>query len=118
MAKAQTDLSNKLVRDYSFLKDMYEDEYFPNKVVDKGKAILIDLCFQIEELRPQNLDALYELTHAATDKFNNLQDEFEDNDSEIETVARDCIGADFEFIATAYGFEDADVEELIATRDW
>ncbi len=118
MAKAQTDLSNPLVKEYSFLKDLYEDEYFPDQLVDKGKAILIDLCFQIEETRPKNLDDLYQLTHSATDKFNDLQEEFEENDSEIETVARDCIGTDFEFIATAYGFEDADVEELIATRDW
>jgi hypothetical protein len=43
---------------------------------------------------------------------------FYENDSEIETVARDCIGMDFEFIANAYGFENVDVEELIATRDW
>ena len=39
-------------------------------------------------------------------------------DSELETAARQSIGEEFAFIASAYGFEDADVEELIATRDW
>lgn len=97
---------------------MYEDPYFPNHLVDKAKAILVNLCFQIEDEKPENLEELYRLTHSATEKFNDLQEEFEDNDSEIETVARDCIGTDFEFIATSYGFEDADIEELIATRDW
>jgi len=46
-----------------------------------------------------------------------LQEEFYENDSEIETAARECIAMDFEFIAKSYGFE-ADSEELIATRDW
>lgn len=57
------------------------------------------------------------MTHSATDKLNDLQDEFFENNSEIETGARECLGADFEFISKAYGF-DADIEELIATRDW
>lgn len=118
MAKKQTDLSNEVVRNYSFLEEMYDDDYFPNKIVDKGKAILLNLCFQIEQKQPKNLEELYELTHAATDKFNDLQVDFDENDSEIETVARECIAKDFEFIATSYGFKNADIEELIATRDW
>lgn len=118
MSKSQTDLKNEVTRNYSFLKDMYSDPYFPDKLVDKAKAILIDLCFEIEQKQPKGLDELYELSHVATEKFNDLQEEFYENDSEIETVARECIGADFEFIAFSYGYKDADVEELIATRDW
>ncbi|MBS1636897.1 MAG: hypothetical protein JST26_13350 [Bacteroidetes bacterium] len=118
MTKKQSDLKNEKVKKHPFLEEMYEDEYFPDNLVDKGKAILLELCFQIEESNPGNLEALYELTHAATDKFNDLQEEFYENDSELETAARECIAMDFEFIATAYGFENADVEELIATRDW
>ncbi|WP_176737169.1 DUF5713 family protein [Micromonospora citrea] len=38
--------------------------------------------------------------------------------SEIETVAREAIGDDFWFVATSYGFPDADVERLIANREW
>jgi hypothetical protein len=118
MAKAQKDLKNEKLKNYSFLSDMYEDSYFPDHCVDRGKQILVDLCFQIEEKGPKDLTELYTLTHAATDRFNDLQDVFYENDSEIETVARDCIGMDFEFIANSYGFENADIEELIATRDW
>lgn len=117
MAIKQTTLANEAVRNHSFLKGMYEDSYFPDHLVDKGTDILVSLCAQIEAQQPQDLEELYQLTHAATDAFNDLQEEFEDNDSEIETVARDCIGQDFDFIAQAYGFE-ADVEELIATREW
>ncbi len=35
----------------------------------------------------------------------------------LETVARECIGRDFDFIAKAYGFE-TDPETIIATREW
>ena len=56
--------------------------------------------------------------HAATERFNELAEEFEENDSEIETVARDTIATDMEYIAQSYGFEDADIEELVAPRDW
>lgn len=118
MMLKQTDLTNEQAKNHPFLREMYEDGYYPNNLVDKGKEILITLCFQIEQKQPKNLEELYTLTHAATDQFNDLQEEFDENDSEIETVARECIGADFEFIANAYGFKDADIEELIATRDW
>lgn len=96
---------------------MYDDYYFPNHLVDKGKSILVNLCFEIETKQPKTLQDLYTLTHLATEKFNDLQEEFYENDSEIETAARESIAEDFEFIANSYGF-DADIEELIATRDW
>lgn len=78
----------------------------------------LNVCQRIEQEQPDNLDALYAITHEATEQLNELQDEFDENDSEIETVARDCFGETMEFIAQAYGFDDADGEELIAPRDW
>ena len=109
---------NEQVAGYAFLAEMYQDSYYPDHVVDLGKAILIRMCDRIEAERPADLQALYEITHAATEEFNDLEDEFDRAGSEIETVARDAIGTDFHFIATAYGFADADIEELIATREW
>ncbi len=113
----QNDLNNQTVRNYIFLEEMYKDDYFPNAIVDKGKQILVNLCSKIELESPKSLEELYKLTHAATNQFNDLQEEFYDHDSEIETAARECIAANFIFIANAYGFS-ADIEELIATRDW
>ncbi|MCB2376677.1 DUF5713 family protein [Hymenobacter sp. BT635] len=117
MAKQQIQLQNEAIRNYSFLAEMYQDSYFPNNLVDKGKVILVKLCDDIEQQQPQDLEALYALTHAATDEFNDLQEDFWEADSEIGTAARECIGTDFDFVAKAYGFE-ADIEELIATREW
>ena len=108
---------NEKLRDYPFLQDMFRDSYFPKPQVEKGRQILIALCERIEAEKPRDLDALYALTHAATGQFNDLAEEFADNGSEIETAARESIGMDIAFIAAAYGFE-ADVEELIAPRDW
>ncbi|MFD5793869.1 DUF5713 family protein [Streptomyces diastatochromogenes] len=111
-------ISNTRVAEHPFLEGLYRDGYFPDHVVDKGKAILLALCERIETERPADLAALYRLTHAATEEFNALEAEFEAADSEIETVAREEIGGDFWFVAQAYGFEDADTEDLIATREW
>lgn len=113
----QKDLTNAQVKDYQFLDCMYQDSYFPKFLVDKCKFILLDLCQQIENQKPSHLKDLYQLSHAATNSINHLEDEFFENDSEIETAARECLAMDFEFIAKAYGFE-ADMEELIATREW
>jgi hypothetical protein len=45
---------------------MYSDEYYPDHVVDKGKAILLRLYERIETEHPGDLPALYALTNAAT----------------------------------------------------
>ncbi len=118
MKKKQEELTNEKTKNYSFLEEMYQDAYFPKNCVDMGKEILIDLCVQIEDNSPSGLEELYKLTHAATERFNDLAVVFDDHDSEIETVARDCIGNDFSFIAASYGFVEADGEELISGRDW
>ena len=113
----QTELANAKIKDHVFLECMYQDSYFPKFLVDKCKNILLELCLEIEMKKPDNLKELYKLTHSATNKLNGLQNEFLEHDSEIETGARECLAMDFEFISKAYGFE-ADVEELIATREW
>lgn len=113
----QKSLVNEKIKDYDFLTCMYNDSYFPTFLVDKCKNILLELCQNIENQNPENLEELYSLTHSSTNKLNNLENEFGENESEIESAARDCLAQDFEFIAKAYGF-NADVEELIATRNW
>jgi len=48
-------LKNEKVMESAFLKEMYEDQFFPNKIVDKGKSILIHLCLEIEIKKPKTL---------------------------------------------------------------
>ncbi|YCK42346.1 DUF5713 family protein [Actinomadura sp. ATCC 39365] len=103
---------------HAFLKALYDDGYYPDHVVDKGRAVLLRLCERVETERPGDLASLYALTHAATEEFNALDEEFHEAGSEIETVAREAIAEEFWFVATTYGFPEADIEELIATREW
>ncbi|MEU9318381.1 DUF5713 family protein [Streptomyces sp. NPDC048295] len=111
-------ITNQKVTEHAFLQPLYVDDFFPDRVVDKGREILLRLCERIEAEQPVDLQALYVLTEAATEQFNLLEAEFEAAGSEIETVAREEIGEDFWFVASAYGFSDADPEELIAAREW
>ncbi|MFF3217130.1 DUF5713 family protein [Streptomyces sp. NPDC002886] len=111
-------ITNQQAAGRSFLKPLYADAYYPDHVLDKGREILLRLCARIEAEQPPHLAALYVLTGAATEEFNLLEAEFEAAGSEIETVAREEIAEDFAFVASAYGFPDADIEELIAPREW
>jgi hypothetical protein len=111
-------ITNQQMVEYAFLQKLYEDEYFPDHVLDKGKGVLLRLCERIETERPADLTALYVLTEAATEEFNALEAEFEAAGSDIETVAREVIAENFGSVASAYGFADADPEELVAAREW
>ncbi|MFB7291233.1 DUF5713 family protein [Actinacidiphila glaucinigra] len=111
-------ITNQQIAGRSFLREMYDDSYFPDHVVDRGKAILLRLCERIEAEQPSDLATLYALTQAATEQFNLLDEEFVAAGSEIETVAREWICDEFRFVASAYGFTAAESEELTAGRDW
>lgn len=110
-------ITNETLKSYPFLAEMRQDDYFPDHLVAKGQQLLVTMCETIEATAPKDLASLYAITQSTTEAFNALAEEFEENGSEIETVARDCIGTDFDVIASAYGFE-ADIEELISTREW
>ena len=101
---------------YNLLDEMYQDEYFPNFLVDKVKAELqkvIDLLESGETDTKIIQKKLDEVVCA----INDLQEEFEENDSEIETVARDCIGESVGCILEWFGIP-INIEEAIRERDW
>ncbi|WP_327676700.1 DUF5713 family protein [Streptomyces sp. NBC_00467] len=111
-------ITNQQVAGHAFLRQMFDDSYFPDHVVDEGKAILLRLCERVEAEQPSDLESLYALTQAATEEFNLLDREFVAAGSGIETVAREWICDEFCFVASAYGFMDADAEKLTSGRDW
>ena len=103
-------------KNYKLLEEMYQDGYFPDFLVDKVKAELqkvIDLLERGETDR----EAVQEKLDEAVCAINDLQEEFDENDSEIETVARDCIGESVGYILAWFGIP-IDVEEAIRERDW
>ena len=111
-------ITNEKIVSHDFLTGMYRDDYFPDFLVDKIKAILVSLCEEIEDNNPQTDEGLLQLTHAATERINELEEEFEDNDSELETGAREVMAENFDFIVKAYGFDKVDIEDVIAPREW
>ncbi len=101
---------------YKLLDEMYQDEYYPDFLVDKVKNELqkvIDLL----ETGETNTEVIQEKLDASVCAINDLQDEFDENGSEIETVARDSIGETVSYILEWFGIP-IDIEEAIRERDW
>ena len=106
----------KFDKNYKLLKEMYEDDYYPVFLVDKVRDELqkvIDLL----ETGETNTDVIQEKLDEVVCAINDLQEEFDENDSEIETVARDCIGVTVAYILKWFGIP-IDMEEAIRERDW
>jgi Family of unknown function (DUF5713) len=106
----------KLPEDFEYLQEMYSDEYFPNFLVDKLRQVIEETVSFIE----QGTHSIAEIQAAfdqMTLKINDLQNDFEANDSEIETVARESIGVTVEEILKHFEI-GIEVEEAIRERDW
>lgn len=101
---------------YKLLDEMYRDEYFPNFLVDEVKAEL-QRVIELLESGETDTEVIQEKLDEAVCAINDLQNEFDENDSEIETVARDCIGESVGYILEWFGIP-IDVEEAIRERDW
>lgn len=106
----------KFDADYRMLADMYEDGYFPDFLVDKIKSLLQDII-DLLETGEKDLKVIQDKFDEVTLAINDLQEEFEENDSELETVARDSIGETVEYILKWFDIA-IDVEDAIAERDW
>ncbi|HEY0668008.1 MAG TPA: DUF5713 family protein [Sphingobacteriaceae bacterium] len=109
-------MSKRLPDSFEYLKDMYDDGYYPNFLVDKVKDLIKKTVSFIEEGNHSK-----EEIQASFDKMtvgiNALEEEFEENDSEIETGARESIGDTVEKILNYFEI-DIDVEEAIREREW
>jgi hypothetical protein len=112
----QVPIQNEKVKHHTFLQEMLADSYFPKHLVGKGQDLLRQLAERIEREAPEG-EGVYKLTHATTEAFNHLQEEFFEAGSEIETAAAEAIAVDIAFILRAYGYR-VDVERAIGNRDW
>lgn len=106
----------KLPNDFSYLKEMYDDDYFPNELVDKVKKEIQNVVEFIEEGGHSN-EEIQDAFDKMTININDLQEEFEESDSEIETIARESIGETVASILKYFKI-DIDIEEAIRERDW
>lgn len=106
----------KFDEDYKLLADMYQDEYFPDFLVDKVRE-LVQNVIDFLETEERDLEVIQEKFDEMTEAINDLQEEFEENDSELETGARENIGETVEYILKWFDI-DIDVEDAIGMRDW
>ena len=75
---------------YKLLADMYQDEYFPDFLVDTVKAEIQKVIILLES-GEIHTEVIQKKLDEAVWAINDLQAEFDKNGSEIETVARDSI---------------------------
>ena len=99
-----------------YLADMYDDDYFPNFLVDKIKSYIVNVVQYLESGK-HSIDDIQTKFDMMTEDINNLHEEFEENDSEIETGARESIGETVNHILRHFSI-DIDVETAIRNRDW
>ena len=101
---------------YKLLDEMYRDDYYPDFLVDKVKDELqkvIDLL----ESGETDTEVVQETLAEAVSGINDLPEDFDKNDSEIETVARECIAENVAYILKWFDIP-IDTEEAIRERDW
>ena len=99
-----------------WLRWMVTDSFFPKLIVKRGQRLLAALDARIAKERPPG-KAVYKLTHQTTRSFNRLALVLWATGSELETVAREAIADDVEFILKKYGY-DIDLEEALGPRTW
>jgi len=105
------------MKDYNFLKDMYRDAYFPPFLVDKVKAALVEVCEKVEANSAITTEEQHQLIDQAIKNINEIGNEFYENDSELETVARESILGDVRAIIDHYQLT-CDFDDATVHRDW
>ncbi len=106
----------KFDENYELLSGMYNDGYFPDFLVDKIKKLIEDVIAFLES-GERDLKKIQEKFDHMTLAINDLQDEFEENESELETAARDSIGETVAYILEWFQIA-IDTEDAIGERDW
>lgn len=106
----------KFDKNYELLAAMYRDGYFPNFLVDKIKELVQNIITFLET-EEKDLQIIQNKFDEMTLAINDLQAEFEENESELETVARESIAETVEYILQWFDI-GMDVEDAIGARDW
>lgn len=101
---------------YQMLAEMYQDDYYPDFLVDKISALLRKVIALLEN-DETDLKVIQSALDEAVEGINDLQAEFDENDSEIETVARDTIAETVAYILEWFDI-NIDIEDALGARDW
>ena len=106
----------KFDKNYILLAEMYEDDYYPKFLVKKVEKLIRNVI-DFLETGETDIEIIQKKLDEMTIGINDLEEEFDENESEIETVARDCIGMTVDYVLKWFGIE-IDIEEAIREREW
>lgn len=106
----------KFDENYVLLEDMVNDDYYPKFLVDKVKDLVIPVIDLLEN-GEENKIVIQKALDTMTLAINDLQEEFDEHDSELETVARDSIATTIGDILEYFDI-DIDIETALAEREW
>lgn len=102
---------------YVLLQNMFEDTYYPQFLVEKIKWQFIHLIEFLEGTDVKEVSLIQDKLDEFTIFINNLQQEFWDQDSEIETVASESITNTLEYILNWFKV-DVGIEDALREREW
>ncbi len=102
--------------DYVLCGDMVRDDYFPDFLVKRIQIMLREFARWLQSAQCTYGDIQAKLDQIVR-SINEMEAEFHENDSEIETMARESIAESVYAILHFYGIQ-MDIEEALRERDW
>lgn len=98
-----------------YVEDMYRDDYYPTVLVDRVKNLLeqVEAVLKTGETDEQLIQQAFD---QAVMGINDLAEAFDEQGSEIETVARESIAETVFQMIDEYNIQ-TDIEELLRERD-
>lgn len=106
----------KFDENYILVEDMVKDDYYPKFLVEKIRELIFPVVRLLEN-GESDRDIIQGKLDEMTLAINDLQEEFDENDSEIETVARDSIAVTIGYIMDWFNIS-IDMETALRERDW
>lgn len=106
----------KFDENYKLIEEMVNDDYYPPFLVEKIKELIVPVIRLLENGETDK-DIIQGKLDEMTLAINDLQEEFDENDSEIETVARDSIAVTIEYIMEWFNI-NIYIETALRERDW
>lgn len=99
-----------------YVEDMYRDDYYPTVLVDRVKNLLeqVEAVLKTGETDEHLIQQAFD---QAVMGINDLAEAFDEQGSEIETVARESIAETVFQMIDEYNIQ-TDIEELLRERDW
>ena len=109
-------MTKTLPPDFEWLTDMYNDPYYPPHLVDKIKMAL-EAVAEFLGNGDHTESEIQAVLDEATIQINELDEEFYEANSELETVARESIATTVQDMLLAFDV-DIDIETALAQREW